>query len=234
MANRFDILDKMTDGPTAYFIGGKEVKQENSHPITISEKPHSKQEKLVYSLLEQYCDFIMCENEENEEDYLFYSKEKFNIFAKDKGGGVYGFIGGIGNIEDETVPIAYVSSEGQSGKIANNLKELLSLIIFYPFWMDLLELLKHYNGDIQKIIELCIKERVEDIPNFYEIQQAIADNLGIKRQDCSIESLFNCLSEEPKFIVYSTDDNNPSENLLMWGILLNMVFINCKNEIYEQ
>ena len=72
------------------------------------------------------------------------------------------------------------------------------------------------------------------MPNFYEIQETIADNLGIKRQDCSIESLFNCLSEEPKFIVYSTDDNNPSENLLMWGILLNMVFINCKNEIYEQ
>ncbi|MBZ9688518.1 hypothetical protein G9F72_019500 [Clostridium estertheticum] len=217
MANRFDKVDKMADGPTAYFISGrkgqnKEVKQENLLPITLTEKPHSKQEKLVYSLLEQYCDFIMCENEE---DYLFYSKEQFNIFAKDKGGGVYGFIGGIGDIEDENVPIAYVSSEGQSGKLSNNLKELLSLIIFYPFWMDLLKLLKHYNGDIQKIIELCIKERVEDMPNFYKIQQIIADSLGIKRQDCSIESLFNCLSEEPRFIVYSTDDNNPSENLLM-------------------
>ncbi|MBZ9689348.1 hypothetical protein G9F72_023920 [Clostridium estertheticum] len=220
MANRFDNLDKMTDGPTAYFIGGangqnKELKQENLLPITLTEKPLSKQERLVYSLLEQYCDFIMCENEEHEEDYLFYSKEQFNIFAKDKGGGVYGFIGGIGNIEDENVPIAYVSSDGQSGKIANNLKELLSLIIFYPFWIALLILLKHYNGDIQKIIELCIKEIVEDMPNFYEIQQTIADNLGIKRQDCSVEYLFNCLSEEPKFIVYSTVDNNPSQNLLM-------------------
>lgn len=67
----------------------------------------------------------MCENEEHEEDYLFYSKEQFNIFAKDKGGGVYGFIGGICNIEDENVPIAYVSSEWQSGKIANNLKDYL-------------------------------------------------------------------------------------------------------------
>jgi len=214
MANRFDKSDKMTDGPTAYFNvktngQNKEVKQEKLRPITIVERPHSNQEKLVYSLLEQYCDFIMCENEE---DYLFYSKEKFNIFAKDKGGGVYGFIGGIGDIEDENFPIAYVSSEGQSGKIANNLKDLLSLIIFYPFWIDLL---KQYNEDIQKIIKLCIKERVVDMPNFYEIQQTIADNLGIKRQDCSIESLFNCLSEEPKFIVYSTDDNNPSENLLM-------------------
>ena len=73
----------------------------------------------------------------------------------------------------------------------------------------------HYNGDMQKIIELCIKERVEYMPNFYEIQETIADNLGIKRQDCSIESLLNCLSEEPKFIVFSTDDNNPSENLLL-------------------
>ena len=202
---------------TSNFIGGtkgqsKEIKEENLRPITLAEIPNSKQEKLVYSLLEQYCDFIMCKNKEV---YLFYTKEQLNIFAKDKGGGVYGFIGGIGDIEDENVPIAYVSSEGQSGKIANNLKELLSLIIFYPFWMDLLHLLQHYNGDIQKIIELCIKERVEDMPNFYEIQQTIADNLGIKRQDCSIESLFNCLSEDPKFIVYSTDDNNPSENLLM-------------------
>lgn len=53
------------------------------------------------------------------------------------------------------------------------------------------------------------------MPKFHEIQQIIADNLGIKRQDGSIESLFNCLSEEPKFIVYSTDDNNSSENLLI-------------------
>lgn len=156
MANNFDKLDKMTDGPTAYFTAGSngqnnQVKQENFPPTTLIEPPHRKQGKLVFSLLEQYCDFIICENEE---DYLFYSKEQFNIFAKDKGGGVYGFIGGIGNIED--------------------------------------------------------------MPDFCEIQQSIADNLGIKRQEGSIESLFICLSEEPKFIVYSRDDNNPSESLLMW------------------
>ncbi len=214
MANNFDKLDKMTDGPTAYFTAGSngqnnQVKQENFPPTTLIEPPHRKQGKLVFSLLEQYCDFIICENEE---DYLFYSKEQFNIFAKDKGGGVYGFIEGIGNIEDQSTPIAYVSSEGQSGKISNNVKELLSLIIFYPFWIDLLN---RYNEDIQKRIELGIKERVEDMPDFCEIQQSIADNLGIKRQEGSIESLFICLSEEPKFIVYSRDDNNPSESLLM-------------------
>jgi hypothetical protein len=52
------------------------------------------------------------------------------------------------------------------------------------------------------------------MPDYYKIQQSLGDNLGIKKQEYSIGSLFKCLSEEPKFIVYSTADNSPSDNLL--------------------
>jgi hypothetical protein len=52
------------------------------------------------------------------------------------------------------------------------------------------------------------------MPDYYKVQQSLGDNLGIKKQEYSIGGLFNCLSEEPKFIVYSTVDNSPSDNLL--------------------
>lgn len=213
MTNRFGKTDKRIDGLTAYFMAGtddqyKEILKQYHSARTIPAPPKSKQEKLIYSLLEQYCDFIFCQNEEN---YSFYSKEVFYIFAKDKIGGLYGFIGGTGDIEEDNYPIAYVSLEGQSGKIANSLKDLLSLIIFYPFWTDLL---KHSNEDVQKVIEMQVKEILEDMPDYYKAQQTILDSLDIKKHDYSIDRLFNCLSEEPKFIVYSTDDDSPSEDLL--------------------
>lgn len=211
MTNRIK-MHKLPGGTTSYFIVGddklKEEMQKRYSVNTVPTLPQSKQERLIYSLLEQNCDFIMCQSIE---EYLFYSKEQFNIFAKDKSGGMYGFIGGIGDMKDDDFPIAYVSSKGQSGKIATNFKSLLSLIIFYPFWM---ELLKPDNNDIKSSVESFEKDKSENIPDYNNIQRTIADNLSIKREDYSIESLFKCLSEEPLFRVYSKLDNSPSENLL--------------------
>jgi hypothetical protein len=213
MSNRLNKANKLTDGPTSIFIAGEddELKEEMQRCYSVRTMPapaRSKQEKLIYSQLEQYCDFIFCQSVEQ---YLFYSKEQFNIFAKDKDGGVYGFIGGTGDLQDDNYPIGYVCSEGKSDKIANSFKELLALVIYYPFWMDLLKL---HKDDIHSGIEELEKERLEDMPDYYKVQQSLGDNLGIKKQEYSIGGLFNCLSEEPKFIVYSTVDNNPSDNLL--------------------
>jgi hypothetical protein len=65
-----------------------------------------------------------------------------DIFAKDKYGGVYGFIGGTGDLQDDSYPIGYVCLEGKSDKIANSFKDLLALVMIYG------------------LVHLCIQGRV--------------------------------------------------------------------------
>jgi hypothetical protein len=212
MSDKFDKVYKYADGSTSIFIAGEddELKKAMNKQYSVQMTPalpKSEQEKLIYSLLEQYIDFIFCQRIEK---YSFYSKEQFNIFAKDNSGGLYGFIGGAGDLLDDNYPIGYVSSEGKSGKIANNFKDLLSLVIYYPFWLDLLQ---YHNNDIKRAAEVFEKERLKEIPDYCEVKQTLVDNLRLNSHEYSIESLFNCLSDEPKFIVYSVDGDNHSENL---------------------
>jgi hypothetical protein len=104
MSNRLNKANKLADGPTSIFITGEddELKEEMQRCYsvrTMLAPTRSKQEKLIYSQLEQYCDFKFCQSADQ---YLFYSKEQFNIFARNKNGGVYGFIGGTGDLQDDS------------------------------------------------------------------------------------------------------------------------------------
>lgn len=213
MSNNLNKPAKLSDDPTSIFIAGendklKEEMQRKHSVRTIAAPPKSNVEKLIYSQLEQYCDFIFCESVE---EYYFYSKDQFNIIARDKSGGVYGFIGGTGDLLDDSYPVGYVSSQGQAGKVADSFKDLLALIIYYPFWKDLL---KYHNDEIQSLIEELSRERLRELPDYANVQQTLVDRLGLSMHEYSIKSLFNCLDEEPKFIVYSKTDNSPSGNLL--------------------
>ncbi|KYH28751.1 hypothetical protein CLTEP_27530 [Clostridium tepidiprofundi DSM 19306] len=166
----------------------------------------------IKNMLEDYCDFILCSPSNNTEEYGFYAKEKLTILATDGSGGVYSV---IKDMNEEKSPIVYVSSEGQAGKIANSFNELLSLIIYYPFWLDILKF--SGNGDINRMMEVIPsleKERIEYIPNYIKIQKEIGDSLGIIKSEKSIEDLREFVLEKPSFTVYSTEDNNPSETLV--------------------
>ncbi|WIF95467.1 hypothetical protein [Caminicella sporogenes] len=164
----------------------------------------------IKEVLEEYCDFILCEPSSNTEEYLFYAKEKLTILATDASGGVYAM---ISDIDVEKSPIVYVSSEGQSGKIANSFSELISLIIYYPFWKDIL----CYLGDINKIKEIIPsleKDMLKYIPNYIQIQKEVGNSLGIIKSEKIIESFIEVVLEKPDFIVYSIQDDEPSETLI--------------------
>ena len=85
---------------------------------------------------------------------------------------------------------------------ANNIKEFLQLIIYYPFWLRLL----HCSDDQMQIqAKVLEKEKTSIVPDYYNMQKQIADILCIKKNGRSIEVLLSTLQQEPLFVVYEND-----------------------------
>ncbi|MDR3602531.1 MAG: hypothetical protein P4L49_18950 [Desulfosporosinus sp.] len=177
-------------------IRGYSDQKENSdtHRYNIISIPVLKDDK-IYNLLGEYCNFFFVKSQETI-DISFYTKEYFVVFATDHDGGFYGFIGGLGDVIHDNYPIGYISSDNKAGRIANNLKELFSLIIFNPFWQDLLK------GKDKEISN-----------NFSEIHLDIAKTLSVHKDEQDIENLKIRLTREPFFTLYSKIDDNPSTQL---------------------
>lgn len=204
-----------TNGPTSYYNTSSNARTnsiENSYAsIQVIPVPQSEQGLEIYSLLEKNCDLFFCKNKKVKE-FLFSCKTHFFIFATNYKGGLYGTIGGIGDIQDDNYPIGYVSNDGRCGKIANNLREFLQLIVFYPFWLDLLNC---PEKERQQTAELLEKQRLESIPNYLENQQKIANTFHIQKRKDTIEILFSNLKQEHCFVVYATNKQHVQyENLL--------------------
>ncbi len=171
-----------------------------------------KSDKDIRRLFEEIFDFIIMEESTSTEDYLFYSREKLTIFATDGAGGVYAT---VETDDNHDTFIVFISSEGQAGKIARSFNQLINLIIHYPFWSDILKF--SGNGrleEMKKSIKPLEDERVEFIPCYLEVQKTIADKLKITKNKKLIEYLYEVVMEEPKFVVFSTIDNNTSDDLI--------------------
>lgn len=89
-------------------------------------------------------------------------------------------------------------------------------MVFYPyFWQDIVRFYQeNKNSGLQEYIKECENEILNDIEEYYNIQKTIANKLNIIKNNESINNLIKSLSDNPCFIVYSTEDNSPSQNLL--------------------
>ena len=172
-----------------------------------------KSDESLTNLLEEFCDCITLKENETEEDYHFYTKEKYQVFVTNGGGGTFGF---IGDNDINTSPIGYVSSEGECGKIANNINDFLSLIVFFPyFWSDAIRFYSENKEDgLAEYMLACENEIKEDNPNYYDTQNEIATKLSIRRSDGILEVLIATVESEPKFRAHSIEGDNECEQLL--------------------
>lgn len=162
--------------------------------------------------LEKMFDFIIAESI-NTEEYWFYAKEKLTILATSASGGVYATIAKGEDIEK--FPIVFISSEGKAGKIAKSFSELIQLIIYYPYWQDMLSF--SGGGDFEKMIKSipCLEdERIEFHSNYKRIQKEISDELGLVKDSRLLENLLKEVMEKPFFRVFSTEDDNMSDTLI--------------------
>ena len=159
-----------------------------------------KKNKRLAAQINDLCDFSLAEKLSKLDPAYGRARETFRVFGTDASGGVFGFVGA------ETLaqhPVAYVSSEGSSGKIAANLSDFFHLIVFYPFWQDLL----HLQATALRLqIESLEREYQEMIENYAEMQEAIARQLDLTQAFASVEKFRAALAERPRFIIYSEDE----------------------------
>ncbi|MFA0570914.1 hypothetical protein [Vibrio gallaecicus] len=103
----------------------------------------------------------------------------FTALAGEGSGGVFL---AYGNLDLEKRPILFVSSEGQAGKVANNLSELLALLMVIPYWFDLLKF--SGNGDLSEMRRAALfmeSEYYEDYPELAGARVRIHSHLTLPK-----------------------------------------------------
>ena len=190
----FWVNDKKVD----LVSGGKEI-------IHVSK---NEQNLRIYKLLAEQCDLIFCTNQEPD-DFPFYPIPSFWIFAVDSKGNCFGTIGGWGNIADDEVPVGYVSYTGMYGKVANSLKDFLSLAVFYPGWRDII---RNEQTGISYNIDHIKIQKIESDPIYLEQQREIQELLKITKNSKSLELLISNIKSKNELMIYPTKEEAQKSN----------------------
>lgn len=170
--------------------------------------PENERNLKIYKLLEENCGVIFCTTQKLE-DFKFYPVPAFWIFALDHDGNCFGTIGGMGGIVDSNYPVGYVNINGTYGKLANNLKQFLELVTFYPYWRDII---KCEELGISYDINTISMKRTENDLQYLEYQSEIAETLRLSKNPRSIELLKLNINSESEFIVYDSKDEAGMKN----------------------
>lgn len=121
-------------------------------------------------------------------------------------------------LEDDSV--GYWGSEGECGRIADNLKEFFEFIINCPYWMDYLKEDEYQDrNDLREFAEEIFEEHLEnaeeidfDLP---QAQQELADRLGIQKETDITDLLtrfYHCTKREPRFFSTYTENNGSTHS----------------------
>ena len=133
-------------------------------------------EQLVNDLAWPF-DFSIPEADDDTEWVILNPKKTFSIIAGEGAGGSYIAYG------DEPVEfraVLYASSEGQFGKIAQNLAECIAMLLALPYWQDLLKFSGGGKLDEMRITETHMKtECRKDYPELDDAKQRIQEKLDL-------------------------------------------------------
>ena len=101
MNEKFSSQD-VTDGPTSYAIvsDGEEITMNLQSGIQVIPVAEGEKNLEIYQLLEKVCSLYFCKNRQLD-NILFDSEDQYAIFATDGSDGLYGTIGGIGDLQSD-------------------------------------------------------------------------------------------------------------------------------------
>ncbi|MGX6444149.1 hypothetical protein ACWM35_13110 [Neobacillus sp. K501] len=164
---------------------------------TILSKP-----EIVDNLIEYY-DFEVIEPNSDTEEFYFKIDEKATILAQDASGGIFVL---IGSGEVEKLPVIYIDSEGQAGKVGKSFNGFISIMLACPYWRDLLKF--SGNGQISEMMKaqpFLEAEMVEDYPGIADIKGKVISQLLIEELFHTVETLYESMISQPQISVYSLE-----------------------------
>ncbi len=166
--------------------------------------PTHERDNIIYRLLTEHCDLMFCTTQVLS-NFTFYPVPRFAIFAVDSKATCFGTIGGSSNLIDDNYPVGYVSREGRYGKIANSLKEFFSLVIFHPYWREVIQC--EQMG--------LSYDRKTNNPQYFTWQQEIVEILKLSYNPKSIELLLSNIRNTHDFRVYASKDEARKTNTFL-------------------
>jgi hypothetical protein len=148
-------------------------------------------ENEVLNYLGDYLDFELS-NLDKDTDWIKLTPSYHTEVIAGQGSG--GFYVAYGEGETENKPILFISSEGQAGKLANNLSEFMAMIIEIPYWFDLLK----FSGggqlsEMRKTALFMVSEFNEDYPDYNETKVILKSKLALPNISDPIGLLHSCM-----------------------------------------
>ena len=134
--------------------------------ITLQQLQESRE---IAELLDWPFDFSLTVTDEDIEETVLSRQIIYDVIATEGTGGVYV---AYGDDASHLRPILYGTSEGQAGRIASNLTELLGLLIEIPYWRDVLKFSS--NGELDAMRETAELMSVAILKQIPELSDAIA------------------------------------------------------------
>ena len=144
--------------------------------------------KEVNELLCDLCDIEILPDFKEPQDqhgHLSYSIPG-KVFAKDKSGGEYILL--------QDWSVGHWSSEGKTGRIAENLKDFFAFVVNCPYWKNYVAKVPYENIEgLRQFASEIHEEYVEEEQGYWDedldkIQKELAEKIGV--------SLYNALAEE--------------------------------------
>lgn len=116
--------------------------------------------------------------------------------------------------------IGFWGSEGECGRIADNLKKFFEFMVNCPYWMDYLDEDEYQDRDgLSEFAKEVFEEHVEDAKDIgfdlSGVQQELAVRLGIEMKADVVEILmrfYHCTKREPRFISTYTENDGSAHS----------------------
>lgn len=135
----------------------------------------------------------------------------FHVLAGDGTGGVFL---AYGEGSPDHLPVLHATSEGQAGKIANNLAEAVALHLQLPYWRDVLKF--SGNGDLaqmRRASTVLEADHSEDMPELPDAKTRLLEALDVPVLDDPVAYLHQCVRETDCTLVARDGD--------VWASLFN-------------
>lgn len=166
-----------------------------------------RQSHLAIDLLSEYFDLLIFDSGRLPENvsvdwFKIEPQQDAMVFAKEGAGGYFIQLQKTGNI-------AYISSEGQAGIIAQDLNNFLCLVIAHPYWQDLLHFSDNGNLDeMQKAMPLLEDGLVDDEPEINDYRKTLISLLSINTSVDLVNALHDAVTSSLGQLTVKANDDS--------------------------